>query len=527
MDYRDEVIAAARESATEVDPHALAHRGLMERVKLLVGLAILDLAPAASAAPFLDALERRQLRSGLFAGGDNVESPPDSAFTAGDVCDALEIIRRHPSAALDPIGARLELIADHLEPPLLVGGVHTPNHRWEISAALARLHRRRPSGALVDRIDAWLAEGVDIDADGMYSERSPNYAAFVTNPSLTVIAEILGRPDLDAIVQRNLAATLPLIRADGTVETVHSRRQDQGRRFSAAAYITAFRRAALRTGDGRFAWAAEVARSEGIAHPATALAELLLEPQLAQPLPRAVAPVSAVHRYAASSLVVDRSEVRTLVVYGGSDHARAGRIRSGLANDPTFLRLLGDDVALESVRLSRTFFGLGPFRAQRLDGMRLQETVAAWYYQPLGSAGALDLEDEGRFSAEMSFSRRAADRVEMTTTIDVEPTTTGARVVIDVAGPIAPWALELAFSPGGAFEGLADDGRFGSAAVRYQHGGQAIVFRADGESAADAPAAYHPGEEYAYLGGSDAVAAPRAYLTGWSPGRRVVELRVE
>ena len=67
---------------------------------------------------------------------------------------------------------------------LAEGGVHTPNHRWEICKALAHLHHLWPSRLLMARINDWLGEGIDQDAEGEYSERSPNYASEVTNRSL-------------------------------------------------------------------------------------------------------------------------------------------------------------------------------------------------------------------------------------------------------------------------------------------------------------------------------------------------------
>ena len=71
---------------------------------------------------------------------------------------------------------------------LAEGGVHTPNHRWEICKALAHLYHLWPSRLLLARINDWLGEGIDQDAEGEYSERSPNYASEVTNRSLVIIA---------------------------------------------------------------------------------------------------------------------------------------------------------------------------------------------------------------------------------------------------------------------------------------------------------------------------------------------------
>jgi hypothetical protein len=130
-------------------------------------------------------------------------------------------------------------------------------------------------------------------------------------------------------------------------------------------------------------------------------------------------------------------------------------------------------VVLDSVRLSRTFFGLGPFRGDRLavadqavayqeEGsttvVTLGETVAASYYQPLAAeyrdaGGRYRLGDDGRFSAAMDFGRRRRDEVALTTTVRVEITDAGLALTVDVDGSDVDWALELAFRPGGVMSG--------------------------------------------------------------------------
>ena len=167
--------------------------------------------------------------------------------------------------------AALEDVLTAATPALVKGGVHTPNHRWELSAALARLHRLAPQPALAERVGQWLAEGVDLE-DGLYSERSANYAAHVSNPSLLTVAEVFGRPELVDAVEQNLTATLDLLLPDGSVETVLSRRQDQRWPVPLAGYLLPLRRVALLRGRGDLAWAAGLALAQGVDSPASAAA---------------------------------------------------------------------------------------------------------------------------------------------------------------------------------------------------------------------------------------------------------------
>ena len=549
-DAVDAEVDRARAGGLGADP---THRQLMDRAKLFVAACLWPLSSRArdprligAAAGSIAELRRRQGTGGLFIGGDNVDSPPDSAFTVNDLCDTLHLLNGSADAATitgaSALAAELDVIADAVEPALLIGGVHTPNHRWEITAALARLHRRRPSEALAARAVEWLAEGIDVTADGVYSERSANYAAFVSNPSLTAIADVFEHAEARAAVIRNLESTLGLIHPDGTVETVHSRRQDQLSRFVLSPYLAMYRRYAIELGRGDFAWAAERAQGQGIVHPASLLVDLLLDPRIGERLPEAVEPELA-GDWAQSGLSIDTNPRRRIVVFGGSDYPRFRRVRSGLSTNPTFLRLFAGAAVLDSMRLSRDFFGLGPFRADRVttdrvDGARryrLSETVSANYYQPMdpagrNSSGEYALTDDGRFYGSMSFADRVADEVTLRTDVDVVATDDGASVSIAFDGPDCAWALELAFR-GGAFEDVDRQGD-GTAVLTagsgaYRCGDSRIVFDADADYRSDGPGRYRPGEDYAFLGATDAADGDRVYLTGRAPGRVTLTLRTE
>lgn len=539
-------------TAPDEEPVGVPHRGLARRVKTLIAAyrspdsALHGSAQAVAAVTtHLRALRAVQTPSGLFAGGDNVQSPPDSAFTVNDVCDAY-VLAAAAGPELAEVTAGLAEIAGAATASLLTGGVHTPNHRWELSAALARLHRSFPDDRLLARVEEWLAEGVDIDTDGLYSERSAVYASIVTNPALLLLAEALGRTDLSAAVERNLATTLDLIRPDGTVETLHSRRQDQKLTFALWPYLPHYRLLAIRTGRGDFARAARLAAAAGIDDP-DLLAQTLLTPDLSRELPSPHAEKLPRARYLSTArLAQHASATAHTVVYGGSDVPEHRRIRSGLACNPTFLRLFAGDAVLDAVRLSRGFFDLGPFRAADMERLadhryRLTQCLTTAYYQPLPKEhrrddGAYRLVDEGRFSAAMAFPDRPQDEVSHTTRVEVDLREDGADLRIDISGPPVPWALELTFRPGGVTEGAVPigDGRWclTTGTVTYRVGDDEI--RVEAAVEAGEPLAgpdrtdvlrYDPGQDYTVVGGTDATTGNRVYLGGHGPQTLTLALR--
>jgi hypothetical protein len=377
------------------------------------------------------------------------------------------------------------------------------------------------------------------------------------------------------------------------VETVLSRRQDQRGSFPLGPYLLPLRRVAQLRGRGDLAWAAGVALAQGIVVPGDAAARLLLDPAIAETLPAPIEPVRPRRRFFGDArLVMDHRPATTTVVFGGSDYPRHGRIRSGLANSPTFLRMFAGSVVLDSVRLSRTFFGLGPFRADRLavheetvpeetvpeetvhdetvhdetvpdetvhggavatTVVTMGETVAASYYQPLSAGdrdagGRYELADDGRFSAAMDFGRRLRDEVALTTAVRAEITDAGVSLTVDIDGAEVDWALELAFRPGGVMSGARPlDGDVSTprrwqldlsptgVPVRYQVGRDLlsvmVVEASNGSGgplgAASEPPAYYPGEDYEFLGGTDAADGELLYLGGRVPAHLRIELKTD
>lgn len=156
--YKAKVIDAAKRQipadvlAVTSDEHIianLAHRPTMELIKGVVALsAVSPGIVMADDGQFLDRLSALvihlsdlQLDEGLFSGGDNLVSPPDSGFTINDLCLTMELVGlgRCSPEAMAVVKDPLMSIARKAAPAMLVGGIHTPNHRWEISSALVGL----------------------------------------------------------------------------------------------------------------------------------------------------------------------------------------------------------------------------------------------------------------------------------------------------------------------------------------------------------------------------------------------------
>lgn len=161
----------------------------------------------------------------------NFDSPPDTGF-------AVQLLAALSSLAImlsDVPGA--QEIEEALKPYLIssaealtTGGFHTPNHRWVMVSAMAQVRRLYPNEELDSAIEAYLAEGIDINEDGEYSERSSGGYNAVVNRSLILAAESLERWELLEPVRGNLNTMLDLMNDDWTIVTSISRRQDKGRK---------------------------------------------------------------------------------------------------------------------------------------------------------------------------------------------------------------------------------------------------------------------------------------------------------
>jgi hypothetical protein len=381
----------------------------------------------------------------------NFRSPPDTAFVTENVAPAYEILRSDPGSDAAPILERLERFLRHVGDALATGGVHTPNHRWVVCAALAVLHDLFPDSRYPARIEQWLAEGIDLDPDGQYTERSTTIYSAVVNRAFLTLAHRMNRPDLRDPVRRNLDMTLYYLHPDGEVVTEGSRRQDRQLRGTLVRYYAAYREMAVREGNGQFASAVAQIEAESPASVVRELPSFLTESILRRRLPAATPLPSNYRKH--------------------FKHSQLARIRRDalsatlLAGTTTFFSLRRGSAALEAVRLSSAFFGKGQFQSEaieEIDGrLRLKQSLRGPYFQPLTPEKIAELrsyagmESNGLLRQDHRASRTQSNIQSLESTVDLVEHPDRLELHFRIEGTDhVPLAIELAFRRGGVLEGV-------------------------------------------------------------------------
>lgn len=365
----------------------------------------------------------------------NFNSPPDSAFMVWGVGQIGCLARRR---GVNEVEKLVEPVLRRSGRGMAKGGIHTPNHRWVLSSALAQIHELYPDPAYLKRIEAWLAEGIDIDSDGQYTERSTGGYNGITNRALTILAVKLDKPELLGYVRRNLEAMLYLLHPGEEVVTDISRRQDLYTAGTMAGYSLALKYLAVKDANGVFETLAR-------RFPAS-LGDSLEFPELQQtgPAPKPI-PDGYVKELPFLKVArVRRGKKSATVMLDG--RSRFFGVRSGAA-------------VIETVRFSSLFFGKAQFRPQRSWRARdvegkpqwvLEQSMDAPYYQPLDPPHKVGTEDwadsrAGRVRTEMNY---------LTYRATITETAKGFTVKFEAEGPKdLPVMIELALRPGGKLEG--------------------------------------------------------------------------
>lgn len=470
----------------------------------------------------------------------NLESPPDTAFLVELITAAMVPLEREKGGGLNAVKENVKMFLLRAGDGLTTGGVHTPNHRWVISAALARIHALYPAKKYLQRINEWLAEGIYINSDGNYPERSRIYS-YVENQAFVAMARLLNRPDLLQPVRKNLEATYYYMEPNGDLVTVDSRRQDQYTGKNILEYYPLYRYLAIRDKNAFFGGIVmAIENMDGFEKVLSRdLIHFIEEPLLQQPLPAATPPpVNYEKVLAQSHLLRIRRNAITATFFGGADWPLT--IASGRSNSPNFFSYRKGAAVLKYMRLSTNYFSIGYFYSKGLkkDGNRyvLHNALNVPYYQPLPGNlrkknGDYKLSEsiDGRFWNKMDFENRPVSNVKtMTTTIALTENNGAAELSIDVTGiPGVLVTVELVFNEGGTLSGkiAAEKGNYfleGGNGV-YLNGADSIEFGPG--MAVHRSIANLEGERYSTHFGSLRTDGMHVYLTGKTPFHHILGFR--
>jgi hypothetical protein len=471
-------------TASFIYPRSRFHgdNALVERIRLAAG--------------FLERSQSPQGNIDLLT--TNFNSPPDTGFVVHNVATAAAIARLH---AHEDIARILRPFLVKAGGGLAAGGIHTPNHRWVVASALAQINELFPDGRYERRIDEWLAEGIDIDDAGQFTERSTLVYNIVTDRALIVMAAKLHRPALLDPVRRNLEALQYLLHADGEVVSEISRRQDQFTRGTVDGYWFPLTYSAVRDQNGTLAALAERAAPQG-----SRLSTLLEYAELSQPLPsRRPLPDDFEKPFGEIGITrIRRGPLSATLLLGGSSR---------------FFTFRYGDAVMEGVRFATSFFGKGQFipqtAAKRETTFEFRQSLEAPYYQPLPETIATQTWEETR------RRRRQSEVCRLEQAADVTEVKGGFKLRLRAEGTSGvPVSVELCFRETGRVDGCRPipgapgtfllDGGNGT----YRAGRHQIRF-----GAADSP------HRYTQLRGAEArLPGLSVYITGFTPFDRSILL---
>ena len=323
----------------------------------------------------LDYMHHAQRPSGLLdLRSTNYDSSPDTGFAVEQLC-ALTSIARGSRLLAEPL-AKIDSFVRRAVPGILVGGFHTPNHRWVIVSALSQAQKLFEGLEAEDVIKSYIAEGFDADEEGAYIERSVGIYDAVSNRALMFFAANWDDPaDVEAAldaVGRNLDFDLHLLHADGTAETGLSRRQDYGTRVVPVPLITPLLQYHAQRPDERFVraaqwlWEKSTTPERDIAWHCYALLKYgVPKPSTAE------LPMSFVRCYPKNQIWRVRKADLSASVFGGVTR---------------LMTLVCGEVELSSIKISQTYFGVGHFIAETMtaqgDSVTLHSSGVQKFHKP-------------------------------------------------------------------------------------------------------------------------------------------------
>ncbi len=376
----------------------------------------------------------------------NFHSTPDTAFFVNYLSPVYVTLKKLNKAGLGNLITCFEIFLKKASKCLLVGGAHTANHRWVICSALARVNAFFPSAQLIDRIDVWLKEGVDLDPDGQFSERSVGSYSAVCDEMFITMGRLLNRVDMLEVARKNLDMTLYYIQPGGEVLTDASGRQDSDKISDIAEYYYSYLYFSRIDKNSVYAAVCDFIENN-LTHKLTRFIPYLLENQ------------SLRNKRVSATQFPDQYFKRF-------KHSGVFRFRKSnfdvsiIENNPTFLSLIKGSAVLQSIRLGSTFFGSrGQFTAENAEfnnnQIILTKSVKHGYFQPFPEDKIIG---DGVYNKMPREERTLSEPQIINYKITITTIDKKIQVAVEVNGTAHVLvSLEMNFRKGGKLSGVISD----------------------------------------------------------------------
>lgn len=439
----------------------------------------------------------------------NFHSTPDLAFVLENMVPAYSNLKKAIVIGTENAHNLLKTFLLNAGEALSVGGIHTPNHRWVVCGALARLNEIFPNKKYIDRIEQWLAEHIDIDPDGQYTEKSTNTYSPIVNRSLILMAKGLKKPALLEHVRKNLLMTLYYVHPNGEVVTEASNRQDKGTIGNMAKYYYCYRYMAILKNNGEMA--AMCRRIEETSTPqqlAGYLDYFLEDPMLWNDLPASKAlPTNYAKAFPYSGVVRIRRDNWDSTL---------------LCNNATFLTFHKGNSVLQGIRLASSFFGKGQFQTEKIEQEGeywiMKKYLEGPYYQPIDSN---KIDKEGNWEKMPQTERPQSEIQKLNYLVKIKEIENGLELDIKIDGTEnVPVTLELIFRPGGEFSELE---KFAKKENTYLFSGNKASYSLNNETI-NIENGILKHKQLLLRGAVPAMDDPTVYLTGFTPFLHVLKI---
>ncbi len=166
----------------------------------------------------------------------NYASPPDTAFMVNALLNGWWVLEKCRAQEADFIREPVYRLIDSTSRGIAAGGFHTPNHRWAISSCLLCCEKITGNKALGERAREYLREGLDINEDGEFAERSAGNYNQVNDDQMIRLYIATGDSIYLEAAAKNLEMMYCYFDPDASVFTNNSTRQDLGKKVYSESY---------------------------------------------------------------------------------------------------------------------------------------------------------------------------------------------------------------------------------------------------------------------------------------------------